>query len=207
MSENSRCDSLGTRSLSLPRGGNGSCRLSVSLLPVISLRPRGSLSQPRWHQKPVQKIGRTPSWETAPRHPKPGSSRKLPGEDAWQKTGHSHRGGPVRHPVAPIPYCTGFFDKITAETPGRKQDFRGGAMRERRENGRRKRKDWRTLLFFRPLLAPSGPVPGRPSPSLLLGERMRRPGPIPGGDPKRRALGRNGGRGGRGRSRQEASRR
>ena len=53
-------------------------------------------------------------------------------------------------------------------------------MRERRESGRGKKKDWRALLFFRPLLAPSGTVPGRPRHSLLLGERMRRPGPIPG---------------------------
>ncbi len=196
MSENSRCDSLGTRSLSLPGGegtGPADC-LSLSLLPRrVPEAPGLSPGQGGRPQKPVQKIGRTPSGENRSATPEARIFPEAPGRRRLAENGslaQRNRKGPVRHPVAPIPYCTGFFDKITAETAGKKQDSRGGAWRERRECGREKRKDWRTLLFFRPLLAPSGPVPGRPRPSLLLGERMRRPGPIPGvGGPQTKSLG------------------
>ena len=151
--------------------------------PVVSLRPCGSLpdreagrkspSQNREDSLRGEPLRDTRSQDL------PGSSReKTPGRKRVTRTEGPERAGSA--PGRPDPYCTGFFDKITAETAGRKQDSRGEAVRERRESGRGKKKDWRALLFFRPLLAPSGTVPGRPRHSLLLGERMRRPGPIPG---------------------------
>ena len=194
MSENSRCDSLGTRSLSLPGGegtGPADC-LSLSLLPrrvpeVLRLSP-GQGGRP---QKPVQKIGRTPSGENRSATPEARIFPEAPGRRRLAENGslaQRDRRGPVRHPVAPIPYCTGFFDKITAETAGRKQDSRGEAMRERRENGRGKRKT------------------GVPSSSSGLFCPFPGPTPHGGGGSKRRVLGRNEGRGGRWLSRQEAFR-
>ena len=63
------------------------------------------------------KWGGQPRRRNAPCDLKPGSSRKLPGENTGHKTGYFHRGtdevgfGTL---VALISYCNGFFDKITA---------------------------------------------------------------------------------------------
>ena len=140
--------------------------------PVVSLRPRGSLpDRAAGRKSPSKKSGELPPGDRSAT-PEARIFPEAPGRRRLAENGSLaqwDRRGPVRHPVAPIPYCTGFFDKITAETAGRKQDSRGGAWRERRECGREKRKDWRTLLFFRPLLAPSGPPPDDQDPLFSSG--------------------------------------
>ena len=145
MSENSRCDSLGTRSLSLPGGGERVLPIVCLFLsyPVVSLRPRGSLPDREAGRKsPSKKSGELPPGRTAPRHPKPGSSRKLPGEDAWQKTGHSHRGTGkgrfgTRSPRSPIVPDSSTKSPLKPQgrnrTPGEGPGGRGESVVEKRE--------------------------------------------------------------------------
>ena len=145
MSENSRCDSLGTRSLSLPGGegtGPADC-LSLSLLPRrVPEAPGLSPGQGGRPQKPVQKIGRTPSGENRSATPEARIFPEAPGRRRLAENGpfaQRDRKGPIRHPVAPIPIVPDSSTKSPLKpqggnrTPGEGPGGRGESVVEKRE--------------------------------------------------------------------------